>query len=213
MHGTTTLTTLDVDTPLAQARTLILSLRPSIAWRIGMATSPLDLLDDNGLTGWRLGTDRIATQLRANPYTSELEDSVLDWLDNDWLLEGFRWRSLHTVFARACLALGPTGRRNTAATPELVERQWTRNLAAALSRVGPHYAPSSAELRMGERLYRLLPTGPEADWVCNELARLEPVDDTPRRAEGHPRELWSLTRKCDQATLRAVFLHDVNQPA
>ena len=47
MQGTTTLTALDVDTPLAQTRTLILSLRPSIAWRIGMATAPVDLLDDN----------------------------------------------------------------------------------------------------------------------------------------------------------------------
>lgn len=213
MHGTTTLSTLDVDKPLAQARTLILSLRPSIAWRIGMATSPVDLLDDNGLTGWRLGTDRIANQLRADPLTSELEERVLDWLDHDSFLEGFRWRSLHTVFARACLVLGPTGRLNTAAAPELIERQWTRNLAAALSRVGPNYTPSRAELRMGERLHRLLPAGPEADWVCNELAQLEPAEDTPRRAGGHPRDLWSLTRKCDQATLRAVFLHDVNQPA
>lgn len=210
MQGTTTLTALDVDTPLAQTRTLILSLRPSIAWRIGMATAPVDLLDDNGLIGWRLGTERIGTQLRDKPSPSALEHRVLDWLGHDWLLEGFRWRSLHTVFARACLALGPTGRRNTAGSPELVERQWTRNLAAALSRVGPHYAPSKAELRMAGRLGRLLPTGPAADWVHGELARLEPMADTPLRPEGHPSDLWSLTRKCDQATLRAVFLHDVN---
>jgi hypothetical protein len=210
MQGTTTLTALDVDTPLAQTRTLILSLRPSIAWRIGMATAPVDLLDDNGLIGWRLGTERISTQLKDKPNPAALETRVLDWLRHDWLLEGFRWRSLHTVFARACLALGPTGRRNTVASPELVERQWTRNLAAALSRVGPHYAPSKAELRMAERLVKLLPRDSKSEWVRDELATLEPMADTPQRPEGHLSELWSLTRKCDQSTLRAVFLHDVN---
>lgn len=210
MHGTTALPSLDVDTPLAQARTLILSLRPSIAWRIGMATAPLDLLDDNGLIGWRLGTDRIATALANKGTLTPLEADVATWLENDWLLEGFRWRSLHTVFARACLALGQTGRRNTTILPDLVEQHWIRNLATAFDRVGPRYAPSRAELRMASRLLRLLPKEPETMVVLDELVSLSPAEDTPSRALGHPGDLWSLTRKSDQATLRAVFLSDTN---
>jgi hypothetical protein len=199
-----------VDHPvLIEARSLIFTLRPSIAWRLGLASAPMDLLDDNGILGWRLGT----TELRRNLNDlngSRAVDGLRTWLANDALVEPFRWRSLHTVLMTACLALGHAGQARTATDADLVAGVWMRNVNAAFTRVGPTYTPSRAELRLAARLGRLLPAGPGTELIRQNLDQLVLAEDTPKQGRGHVGPVWDAIHRVDEHALREVLVPRVN---
>lgn len=115
----------------SRAADLILSIRPSIASRLGYRVAAADLLDDDGIAGWDLASRQLLSDLNQLPKRSELEVVVAGWLQRDLQAEAIRWRSMSTLLWQLDWVTRVSG-----AGPlwQAASATWRRNVDAGLRR-------------------------------------------------------------------------------
>ncbi len=175
-------TSLQLELPKRQLQALIIAIRPSILWRVDAKTPPLDLLDDNGIAGWRVGVSALL------PVLSKCDDpgakEVYQWLDLDQRREEARWHDPQAALTLALEVLRP--RSWGAQRDPIVLDQWLTNIDAALSRYPLKHtsAPPFAQ-RQAVRLHSLLAQEPGTEVTRRQLTRLAQAKPASRDTTPH----------------------------
>lgn len=165
-----------------QLRALVVTIRPSIIWRIDGLTQPLDLLDDDGITGWQVGLGLISNQL-ANSET-DTSQQVWDWIERERELEKSRWNDPRKVLALARIVFSSNCWQLS--RDQILLERWLENIEAALTRSpATHHTPGKTTRRHATHVIRLLRDESSAldtrKRLCN-LVNLAPdtePDDAP----------------------------------
>lgn len=145
----------------AKFRSLVLGIRPSAAWLAGVDRPGIDLLDRHGRAGWRIGCERLLTELDA------LDDELTGtdrsagralqrWLRYDAQVESSRWESPLLLLEH----LADIGLRTVGDTPlirhDMFLEAWTLNLRCIAATTGsthwevPNAVSASVALIIGE---------------------------------------------------------------
>lgn len=136
-----------------QLRALVTAVRPSILWRIDGVTQPLDLLDDDGVTGWQVGLAAMAARL-PSASTGDSRD-LREWIVQDQDLERSRWCTPRIVLAHARVVL--TSNYWQLSRDQIVLQRWLDNIEAALQRSpSTHLEPERSTQRHAAHLVRIL---------------------------------------------------------
>ncbi|MFV0523097.1 MAG: hypothetical protein ACK5RL_01205 [Acidimicrobiales bacterium] len=81
------------------------SIRPSILVRLGVSARALDLLDEDGVTGWQIGARRLLDEAEGLRSDSPWLAGLQAWLRRDLEAERARWRDPSTLIWQFRLAL------------------------------------------------------------------------------------------------------------
>jgi hypothetical protein len=136
-----------------QLRALVTAVRPSILWRIDGITQPLDLLDDDGITGWQVGLGSISSQLENSG--SETCQRVWDWIERERELEKSRWTNPRIVLAQARIVFSSSCWQLS--RDQVLLERWLENIEAALARSpATHRTPRRTTQRHATHVLRLL---------------------------------------------------------
>lgn len=176
-----------------QVRALISAIRPSIIWSIDRITQPVDLLDDDGITGWQVGLSSIRSQLHESDRHCPLE--LLDWINREQELEKSRWKNPITVLAQTRAVLG--SKTWQMSHDQALLEQWLHNIEAAFARSpASQHTPLRATQRYAAQVLGLLQNEAAAVEVRNRLAKVVKLE--PMRKEIAPiNEAPRLVNRCD----------------
>lgn len=187
----------NLDRSKRQLHALISAVRPSIIWRVDGQTAPLDLLDDNGIAGWRVGV--LAVLPRLGRCSDPQSVAIGEWLTRDQMLEQERWHDPQAVLTQALEVLSNKSWGDHR-DPKVLDR-WVQNVDAALARYPlQQTAPTPFTQRQAAKLHTLLANEPGTELTRRRLARLAQADPTPGVETPRLRCL-SLASRCE---LRAI---------
>ena len=96
-----------VPRPGPRLRALVQGVRPSVLAAVGIDAAPFDLLDGDGITGWRLGLQCLAGGFDGTPDGSDAI-ALEAWVDREIDKEQFRWGNALTVVRALDTALEST---------------------------------------------------------------------------------------------------------
>lgn len=160
-----------------QVRALVTAIRPSIIWSIDGITQPMDLLDDDGITGWQVGLGSIRSQLDGSDQRCHL--ALLNWIKSEQELEKSRWKNPITVLAQTRAVLG--SKTWQLSHDQALLDQWLQNIEAAFARSpASQHMPLRSTQRYAAQVLGLLQNEAAATEVRNRLCtivKLEPMRD------------------------------------
>lgn len=183
---------------------LVLGVRPGIAWRLGHQTLPADVLDDDGIAGWSVGLSSLQRTMAEyspagadHPATAELS-TLRRWIDLELQRERKRWLTPATMVRsfRLVVLAGESSNSRTLA-------RWADNVAAAARRAtsGDADRPHSLQRHL-EYLRTALPDNKTGHRCQRSLDQLKGPTPDPRDGL-RERDTWlPLLPKADRADMR-----------
>lgn len=134
-------------------RGLVLGIRPSIAWRLGVPVAPLDNLTKDGCLGWQVGVRMTLKRHRRDPDLTPT--SVLAWLESRSLdYRPTRGAAFETIESMRW-SLGALEDELLAMSTESFVDCWVRNLESVAAITRPSNAGHGVSLLAGEALQHL----------------------------------------------------------